>query len=352
MLFPFDTTFVVPMTARALHLLICLLCNCVAEAASKEWPVYGGNYGGTKYSPLTQINRTNVTRLKPALIYRCDDMRERPATTIQCNPLIIGGVIYLTTPGLKLVALKAATGEEIWRFDPWNGAGGRGVNRGVAYWESDAEQRLFFSAGTFLYAIDARTGKLIPSFGAEGRIDLRDGLDRDVFFLSVTATSPGVVYKDLLIMGSTVGEGPAPAAPGHIRAFDVRTGKRRWIFHTIPHPGEVGYETWPPDAWKTIGGANAWGGLTLDLERGIVFAGTGSASYDHFGGNRKGMNLLLIAFLLSMRGPESAFGISKRYTTTFGIMISPALLSWSQLSRTGRQSMPLPKAPRWAISLF
>jgi quinoprotein glucose dehydrogenase len=267
------------------------VCISLTQAADKNWPVYNGDFGATKYSPLAQINRTNVTRLKPAWIYRCDDMTLRPASTIECNPLVIDGTMYLTTAGLKVVALNATTGKEMWRFDPWNGAGGRGVNRGLMFWKSGNDRRLFMPAGSFLYSINASDGSLIKSFGHEGRIDLHDGLDRDVFFLGVGASSPGVIYKDLIIMGSVVGEGPAPAAPGHIRAFDVRTGARKWIFHTIPHPGELGYDTWPPEAWKTIGGANSWGGLTLDVERGIVFAATGSASYDHFGGNRIGQNL-------------------------------------------------------------
>ncbi len=262
-----------------------------AVGADRDWPVYGGDFGGTKYSTLAQVNRTNVARLKPAWIYRVDDMKERPATTIECNPLVVDGRVFLTTAGLKAVALDGATGREIWRFDPWQGQGGRGVNRGMAFWREGGEERLFLPAGQFLYAIDAKTGALARSFGKDGRIDLREGLDRDVFFLSVGASSPGIVYKDLLIMGSAVGEGPGPSAPGHLRAYDVRTGARRWIFHTIPHPGEAGHDTWPPEAWKTIGGANSWGGLTLDVARGIVYAGTGSASYDHFGGNREGANL-------------------------------------------------------------
>ncbi|MBI2948493.1 MAG: PQQ-binding-like beta-propeller repeat protein [Verrucomicrobia bacterium] len=279
--------------AFAFFLFLSAVVSDAAETRrpNREWPVYGGDLAGTKYSPLTQINRSNVRQLKPAWIYRCDDMRERPATTIECNPLIIDGVMYLTTAGLKVLALDAATGKERWGFDPWNGKGGRGVNRGVTYWADGGDKRIFFAGGNLLYAINATNGQLIASFGAEGKIDLRDGLDRDVFFLSVSATSPGIVYKDLLIMGSAVGEGPSPTAPGHIRAFDARTGKRRWIFHTIPHPSEFGYETWPTNAWKTIGGANCWGGMTLDTERGLVFAGTGSAAYDHFGGNRAGQNL-------------------------------------------------------------
>lgn len=258
-----------------------------------EWRLYGGDPTGSKYSPLRQIRRSNVGRLRPAWIYRCDDMRSEPASTIECNPIVVDGFLYLTTPGLKVVALDAATGRERWRFDPWQGRGGRGVNRGVTHWASDTgqEARIFFAAGPMLHALDAATGRPMETFGVGGRVDLRDGLDRDVFYLPVTATTPGVVFGDLLILGSAVGEGPGPAAPGHIRAYDVRTGARRWIFHTIPHPGEPGYETWPGEAWKTAGGANCWGGMTVDVARGMVFCGTGSPSYDHWGGNRIGANL-------------------------------------------------------------
>jgi len=260
-------------------------------AGPREWTTYGGDPAGTKYSALDQINRSNVTRLKPAWVFHCDDMRQQPASTIECNPIVVDGVMYVTTPGLKVLALDAATGAQRWAFDPWEGRGGRGVNRGVTWWSEGTEKRIFFAAGTYLYSLDAATGKPVTDFGANGRVDLREGLDRDVYFLFVTATSPGIVYQDLLILGSVVGEGPGPSAPGHIRAFDVRTGRRRWIFHTIPHPGEFGYETWSSNSWKTVGGANCWGGMTLDENRGWVFCGTGSPSYDHWGGNRIGQNL-------------------------------------------------------------
>jgi quinoprotein glucose dehydrogenase len=256
-----------------------------------DWPVYHGDPGGTHYSPLRQIHRRNVHRLQPAWVYRCADARERPATTVECNPLAIDGTLYLTTPGLKVVALDAARGTERWVFDPWDGRGGGGVNRGLATWAGDGRRRLFFAAGPWLYALDAADGRPVPGFGTAGRIDLREGLDQDAFYLSVNAPTPGVVWQDLLIMGSSIPDSLPPTAPGHLRAFDVRTGARRWIFHTIPHPGEPGHDTWSEDAWKINGGANAWGGLTLDAKRGVVFAGTGSANYDHFGGDRPGANL-------------------------------------------------------------
>ncbi|MEM9935696.1 MAG: PQQ-binding-like beta-propeller repeat protein, partial [Bacteroidota bacterium] len=212
---------------------------------------------------------------------------------IQCNPLIIDGVLYGSTPVLKFFALNAATGEEIWEFDPFEGQYdqfGMGVNRGMAYWASGRESRILFTAGSFLYSVDAKTGKPDVAFGENGKTDLHKGLGREVDDLFIVSNSPGVVFEDLLILGSRVSESTG-AAPGHIRAFNVRTGEVEWIFHTIPQPGQFGYETWPEDAWRRIGGANAWSGMSLDKERGMVFVPTGSASYDFYGGDRQGDNL-------------------------------------------------------------
>ncbi len=256
-----------------------------------DWQMYSGDSEGSKYSALTHINRDNIHSLELAWVYHCGDMRKRPPTTIQCNPIIIDKIMYITTPGLKLAAIDAVTGNEIWRFDPYEGKSAGGVNRGVTYWTDGNTRQLFYVADSWLYCIDADSGSLVDSFGTDGRIDLSTGLDRDAKSMRVTANTPGIIYEDLLILGSAVGEGPSPSAPGHIRAYDVRTGEIRWIFHTIPHPGEYGYETWPADAWQRIGGANSWGGFTLDENRGIVFCGTGSASYDHWGGDRIGQNL-------------------------------------------------------------
>ncbi|HEY5746449.1 MAG TPA: c-type cytochrome, partial [Chryseolinea sp.] len=183
------------------------------------------------------------------------------------------------------------TGQQIWRFDSVDkAAGGLGVNRGVTYWEEGEDKRILYSFGQHLYALDARTGKKIESFGENGRVSLKEGLGDRAANLMVVSNTPGVIYKNLIIMGSRVNEGPI-AAPGYLRAYDVKTGKLAWVFHTIPHPGEPGYETWPEDAWKRIGGANAWSGMAVDHKRGLVFAGTGSASFDFWGGNRKGQNL-------------------------------------------------------------
>jgi quinoprotein glucose dehydrogenase len=261
------------------------------DSRLRQWPINSGDPRGWRYSALDQIDRTNVKTLEVAWIFRTGDAQREPPTTIQCTPVVVDGTMYLTTPGLKVVALEAASGRTLWQFDPFAGRPFHGVNRGVTLWGAGRDRRVFASAGPYLYALDAASGRPVLSFGQAGRVDLREGLDRDVFTLSVTATSPGIVYRDLLILGSMVGEGPSPAAPGHVRAYDVRTGRRRWIFHTIPHPGEEGYDTWPKDAWKTVGGANAWGGFTLDESRGLVLFGTGSPSYDHWGGNRAGQNL-------------------------------------------------------------
>lgn len=262
--------------------------------AQQDWPTHGGDPGHRQWSPLDQVNRANVTRLQVAWTYRSGDADPANRSQIQCQPIVVRGVLYATSPALKVFALDAATGRERWRFDPF--AGGEkmptlGVNRGVTYWEDGDDRRILFTAGQRLYALDARTGAPIPSFGAAGSVSLLDGLDRDVTGLYVISNTPGALYRDLLILGTRVSEGPGASAPGHVRAYDVRTGKIRWIFHTIPHPGESGHETWPRDAWTRSGGANAWSGISVDPARGLVFLPIGSAAFDFWGGNRKGANL-------------------------------------------------------------
>ncbi len=245
------------------------------------------------YSSLTQINRANVAQLRRA--WQFDSHDEYPGSEMQCNPVVLDGVLYATTPRLRVIALNAATGQLLWDFDAHRGQPviGRQRSRGLSVWTDSAgkhERRIFAGIDEYIYALDAATGQLIPGFGEGGRIDLRQGLGNGAETLNVRATSPGVIYKDLLIQGSLVAE-DLPAAPGHIRAYDVRTGKLRWIFHTIPLPGEFGYDTWPKDAYQRIGGANSWPGLTLDAPRGIVFVPTGSASFDFYGANRLGDDL-------------------------------------------------------------
>jgi len=258
----------------------------------RDWAVTGGDAGNTRYSPLSQINRDNVARLEVAWVYHTGDGNR--TSQIQATPIVVRGILYSTSPAGRAFALRAESGEELWKFDP--GVTDVGVNRGVVYWENGVEHRILFTAGSRLFALDATTGALIPSFGIGGSIDLAQGLGRDGMDQWVTATSPGVIYKDLIIQGTRVGEGDE-SAPGFVRAFDVRTGALVWIFHTIPQPGEFGYDTWPADAWRSVGGANSWGGMAVDAERGIVYVPTGSATPDFFGGNRIGANLFANSLL-------------------------------------------------------
>ncbi len=275
--------------------LVCFLWltrGFVTAAESRDWPAYLGDKANSHYSPLKQINTRNVHRLEVAWTHHSGDLQPDKRTQIQCNPLSVGGVLYGISPRLELLALDADSGKERWRFDPAkNGGEGAGVNRGVVYWADGDDRRILYTAGQYLFAVNAGNGQLVSSFGDQGRVDLKSGLGRDTSKLRVVSTTPGVIYRDLLVLPSTVGEGPAPSAPGHIRAYNVRTGKMAWIFHTIPHPGEFGYETWPEDAWKHVGGANCWAGMAMDEPRGIVFVPTGSAAYDFWGGNRIGQNL-------------------------------------------------------------
>ena len=265
----------------------------IATAADTNWATYLGDKASSHYSTLTQITPGNVATLKPAWTYRAGGIDGNNRTQIQCNPLIIDGILYGTTPDLQLFALDAANGKQLWRFDPAaiKGLAKSGVNRGLVHWGTGADRRILYANDHFLHAIDVHTGQRIPAFGDAGSIDLKNDLGRDVTGLSLQSTTPGVLFGDLLIMGMRLGEGPAPAAPGHIRAYDVRTGKLVWRFNSIPHPGELGHETWPPNAYQYIGGVNVWTGFALDEKRGIVFCPTGSAAYDFWGGNRIGQNL-------------------------------------------------------------
>ncbi len=264
---------------------------CQRKESYTTWETYRGDLGANCYSSLNQINRQNVRDLQPAWIFNTNDAGEGTLTTIECNPIIVNRTIYFTSPRLKLFALDAATGKEIWSFNPFGKGQARSVNRGVAFWENGNDQRILFAAHNKLFAINAKTGIPVSDFGNQGFIDLRVGLEKDTAKLYVSATSPGIVYKDLIIIGHATTESDG-AAPGNIRAYNIKTGKIEWSFRTIPKPGEFGYETWKqPDAWQYTGGANAWAGLALDEKRGIVYCPTGSAAPDFYGGYRKGENL-------------------------------------------------------------
>jgi quinoprotein glucose dehydrogenase len=250
----------------------------------RDWPAYAGSAEANHYSPLTEINRGNVKNLTVAWSY---DTGETGG--LQTSPLIAGGVLYGLTPSQKVFALDAATGKLIWKFD--SGVRGAQPNRGLAYWSDPSGDRVLVGVSNFLYALEAKTGNPILSFGNQGRIDLRENLGRQPASAQfIYLTTPGIVYKDLIIVGGRNPE-TLPAPPGDIRAFDVRTGKLRWVFHTIPHPGEFGYDTWPKDAWKTSGSANNWAGMAVDRKSGIVYVPTGSAAMDFYGVDRIGADL-------------------------------------------------------------
>ena len=246
---------------------------------SSDWG-YGGGPQQIRYSPLTQITGSNVARLQVAWTY---DTGEPGA--MQTQPVVVDDVLYGYTPTHKTFALNAATGALLWTFAP--GIKGSGPNRGVMYWQSGGERRVFAAVDNYIYALDPMTGRPIESFGRDGRIDLREHLGRDPQTQGVRLTTPGVIYGDVMIVGGRVGEA-LPTSPGDVRAYDVRTGALRWAFHTIPHPGEPGYDTWPKQAWEYGGGANSWPGMALDERTGIVYVPTGSAATDFYGADRIG----------------------------------------------------------------
>jgi quinoprotein glucose dehydrogenase len=255
----------------------------------RGWGIVGGGPDNIHYSSLDQINRDNVHSLEVAWTFDSGD--QHPKSEMECNPIVVDGVLYATTPNGSIVALDAATGSVHWRFDATEGVRsiGKVRNRGVAYWSDGKEPRIFVGVRQYLYSLDPKTGKPIAGFGKAGRIDLREGLGRDPLNW-VTLTSPPVVYDDLVIVGGAMSE-TLPASPGDIRAYDVYSGRLRWSFHTIPHPGEFGYKTWPRTAWTYSGSANNWAGMSLDVERGILFVPTGSAASDFYGANRTGDDL-------------------------------------------------------------
>jgi quinoprotein glucose dehydrogenase len=272
-----------------MRFLFFLLTLCVfGQTNYRSWEAFGGGSDNIHYSSLTQITAKNVGKLKVAWTFESGD--EYPGSDIQCNPIVVNGVMYATTPKLRVVALDAATGKLIWSFDGLNGQRPTHKNRGLTYWSDGRQARIFFPLGYDLLSIDAKTGKLDPGFGNEGRVDMRAAFDRPADQLTISVPTPGVIYRDTIILGSSVPE-QLPSTPGDIRAYDVRTGKLRWSFHTIPHPGEFGHETWPADAWKRSGGANAWAGIVVDVKRGLVFVPTGSAAFDFYGADRHGDNL-------------------------------------------------------------
>jgi quinoprotein glucose dehydrogenase len=274
------------LTLAAALLLFSQAPKAQSAKPNQDWPSYGGNPENNRYSPLDQINRDNIGKLQVAWSF---DTGEEGG--LQTHPLIVSGVLFGITPTQRIFALDAATGKLLWKFD--SGIVGKQPDRGLAYWSSKngKDARILVGVLNYLYALDAGTGKPIAAFGDHGRINLCEHLDREpARENSIYLTSPGIVFEDLIIVGGREPE-TLPAPPGDIRAFDVRSGKLRWKFHTIPRPGELGYESWPKDAWKTSGAANNWAGMSLDPARGIVYVPTGSAASDFYGADRVGDDL-------------------------------------------------------------
>jgi quinoprotein glucose dehydrogenase len=285
-----------PATRFTFCVVAVIVLSCSAIVAAKfdvggdnhtSWRDYGGAPDSSQYSALRQISRANVKNLKIAWTYRTGDNKK-----YYFNPLMVDGLLYVLAKNNSVVALDAATGKEIW-VHPTDPDTTLMTTRGLNYWESAdrSDRRLFYANNNVLRALDARTGQLIKAFGINGGVDLREDLGRDAKTIAVVQSlAPGRVFENCLILGSATGQAWG-SAPGDIRAYDVRTGRLAWSFHTIPHPGEFGYDTWPKDAWKNTGGANAWGELTLDTQRGIVYVPTASPKYNFYGGERIGADL-------------------------------------------------------------
>lgn len=265
------------------------------QKKDQDWAVNGGSSSNIKYSKLDQIDTSNVQQLKVAWVYHAENQDSSRYGVMECNPIIIDHILYGVSPRMKVFALDAATGKEKWHFDPADTVVNKtwqrnsvNMNRGVTYWREGKDQRIIYTVGPIVFAINAETGKLINDFGTDGGIDLREGLDRDPKEMSISPTSPVAVYKDLFIVSGAVSE----TTPGHIRAFDVKTGKQKWIFHTVPYPGEPGYSSWEDKtAYKRMGSANAWSGFSLDEKRGLLFTGIGNPTSDFYGGDRLGKGL-------------------------------------------------------------
>src|SRR5205809_3633567 len=283
---------------------ILLLLPLALTMSAQEWRFYGGDAGGTRYSPLKQINRQNVKNLKRVWTYHMREVDRGGNETDRHNiapfestPIVIDGVLYFSAPSNRVIALDAETGQEVWQFDPQAGRTGPRQffqHRGVAYWQSETggEGRILY--GTFdarLIALDAKTGKPCREFGKDGTVDLRAGVADAYPRAEYSVTSPPAIYQDLVITGAAVPEYPSKGPGGDVRAFDARSGKLVWTFHTIPRPGELGHESWEGDSWKDRTGANVWSVMSVDAERGLVFLPVGSASYDFYGADRKGLDL-------------------------------------------------------------
>ena len=280
----------IPLLPIVFLLILFAGCNTGSDHpayGSREWKEYLGGPERNHYSPLDQINAGNADKLSVAWEYHTGDSGQ-----IQCNPIIVSGVLYGMTATATPFAIDAATGKEIWK-GVTEGPDAFNSSRGLSYWENGDDKRILYSRGPWLYALDARNGRAITAFGDSGKVSLKAGLGETSEDKMVISNTPGTVYEDLIIMPLRLSEG-TDASLGHVQAFNIRTGKLAWVFHTIPHPGEFGYDTWPKEVYANtsgVGAANNWSGMSVDRKRGILYVPTGSAAYDFYGANREGSNL-------------------------------------------------------------
>lgn len=271
--------------------LICMVGCTSIDKKENTWSDYKADLHSSSYSPLDQINLSNVSQLENAWTFQMNDLAQgADPVSSQSNPIIVDGVMYVNSGKQTVYAIDAATGKEVWSCKTLEEGQPSAASRGVTYWQSGNDKRILYSSGNYLIAIDATTGKIVPSFGTDGKVNLNEGLRDDPEKISVSLSTPGRIFNDLIIIGIRTPDFYG-APPGYIRAYNCKTGKLEWTFHTIPHPGEPGYETWPPDAYKYAGGVNCWAGLSIDIKRGMVFLALGSPSYDYYGADRKGENL-------------------------------------------------------------
>ena len=293
-----------------------------SPSAQNDWPTYGHDAGSTRFSALTQITTSNASQLKLAWTYHLAAgtppaaaagrgpgaaanqaaQGDAPAPArggrgggggfraSEATPIVVNGVMYLPTPYGRVIALRADTGQEVWTY---NTEGGAPTNRGVEYWPGDSQNgpRIILSIGDRLVALDVATGQRVTTFGTDGFVSMRDGIENGFTTGQLSLSSPPKVYKNLIIAGARVQESPSLGYAGDTRAWDVRTGKLVWRFHSVPRPGEQGSETWQGDDWKNRSGLNVWGFISVDPALGLVYLPYGSASYDFYGGDRKGANL-------------------------------------------------------------
>lgn len=299
------------MTRRARAALAFAIGLSLAPAADAqhgttngEWVYYGGDLGSTRYAPLDQINRDNVKQLEIAWRWKADNFGPRPDHNFRATPIMVNGVLY-TTAGFRraAVAIDAATGETLWLYRFNEGERGKTAprqtsGRGVSYWTDGKDERIIFiTPAYFMIALNAKTGMPYPDFGRDGMVDLKEGLDRPVDLVkdAIGSSSPAIVVGDIIVVGAALPSGSAPPTkempPAHVRGYDVRTGERLWIFHTIPQPGEFGHETWEKDSWSFTGNTGVWTTMSADTELGYVYLPTEAPTGDYYGGHRPGNNL-------------------------------------------------------------